>query len=177
MLTREEIYDKVTTALVEALVSVDDALTSGRALISQEVRRRTQDRLDELQLGIAVSSVYLLSVDPPSQVIDVLRDVSNAVADRERVINEANGYANSVIPRARGEARWIASGVRMIALSPQRRRRLSFDAMSVVSPRVDKTPLTSTPSEPGLSTSPTASTEDPSTRPMASRRTTRFILP
>jgi membrane protease subunit HflK len=97
------------SALTDVLgaMSVDDALTSGRALISQEVRRRTQDRLDELQLGIAVSSVNLLSVDPPSQVIDVFRDVSNAVADRERVINEANGYANSVIPRARGEARWI----------------------------------------------------------------------
>lgn len=96
-------------ALTDVLgaMSVDDALTSGRALVSQEVRRRTQERLDELGLGIAVSSVSLLSVDPPSQVIDVFRDVSNAVADRERVMNEANGYANSVIPRARGEARWI----------------------------------------------------------------------
>ncbi|MGQ0721693.1 MAG: FtsH protease activity modulator HflK [Candidatus Eiseniibacteriota bacterium] len=97
-------------ALTDVLgaMSVDDAFTSGRALLSQEVRRRTQERADELGLGIAVASVSLLSVDPPSQVIDVFRDVSNAVADRERVINEANGYANSVIPRARGEARWIA---------------------------------------------------------------------
>jgi membrane protease subunit HflK len=88
-------------------MTVDDALTVNRPLISQEVRRRTQDRLDELEIGITISSVNLLSVDPPSQVIDVFRDVSNAAADRERIMNEANGYANSVIPRARGEATWI----------------------------------------------------------------------
>jgi membrane protease subunit HflK len=83
---------------------VDEALTVGRALIAEELRRRTQARLDELQLGIAISSVNLLSVDPPSEVIDVFRDVANAAADRERIINEANGYASSLIPRARGEA-------------------------------------------------------------------------
>ncbi|NNE42598.1 MAG: FtsH protease activity modulator HflK [Gemmatimonadetes bacterium] len=96
-------------ALTDAVgtMGVEDVLTSGRALISQEVRRRTQERLDELNMGISISSVNLLSVDPPSQVIDVFRDVSNAAADRERIRNEANGYANSVIPRARGEASWI----------------------------------------------------------------------
>ena len=96
-------------ALTDVLggMNVDDALTVNRPLIAQEVRNRTQDGLDELGLGIAVSSVNLLSVDPPSQVIDVFRDVSNAAADRERIMNEANGYANSVIPRARGEATWI----------------------------------------------------------------------
>lgn len=101
-------------ALTEVLggMGVDDALTVSRPLIAQEVRRRTQDRLDQLGLGIALSSVNLLSVDPPSQVIEVFRDVSNAVADRERIINEANGYANSVIPRARGEASWIVQRAR-----------------------------------------------------------------
>lgn len=96
-------------AVTDALGSmgVDDALTTGRVVLQQEVRERVQDRLEELQLGIAISSVNLLSVDPPSQIIDVFRDVANAAADRERIINDANGYANSVIPRARGEASWI----------------------------------------------------------------------
>ena len=88
-------------------MTVDDALTVNRPLIAREMRERTQARLDELDLGIAVSSVNLLSIDPPNQVIDVFRDVSNAAADRERIMNEASGYANSVIPRARGEATWI----------------------------------------------------------------------
>ena len=88
-------------------MDVDQVLTVGRPEIARLVRERTQDRLDEIGLGITVVSVNLLSVDPPSQVIDVFRDVSNAAADRERIINEANGYANSIIPRARGEASWI----------------------------------------------------------------------
>jgi len=96
-------------ALTESLggMGVDDVLTVNRPLIAEAVRRRTQERLDELGIGIAISSVNVLSIDPPSQVIDVFRDVANAAADRERIINEANGYANSVIPRARGEASWI----------------------------------------------------------------------
>ncbi|HMB67686.1 MAG TPA: FtsH protease activity modulator HflK [bacterium] len=96
-------------AVTEVLgsMSVDDALTSGRVVLQNHVRDLVQERLEELELGIAISSVNLLSVDPPSQIIDVFRDVSNAAADRERIINDANGYANSVIPRARGEASWI----------------------------------------------------------------------
>ncbi len=86
---------------------VDAALTVDRPRITQEIRKRTQERLEDLDIGIAISSVNLLSVDPPSQVIDVFRDVSNAKADRERIINEANGYANTILPKARGEARWI----------------------------------------------------------------------
>ena len=88
-------------------MDVDQVLTVARPEIARAVRERTQDRLDEIGLGITVVSVNLLSVDPPSQVIDVFRDVSNAAADRERIINEANGYANSIVPRARGEASWI----------------------------------------------------------------------
>lgn len=96
-------------ALTEVVggISVDEALTTERPRIAREVRERTQDRLDAIGTGVSINSVNLLSVDPPSQVIEVFRDVSNAAADRERIINEANGYANSVIPRARGEANWI----------------------------------------------------------------------
>lgn len=96
-------------AITEVLggMSVDDALTVGRPQIAGGIRERTQERLDELGLGISINSVNLLSVDPPSQVIDVFRDVQNAEADRERIMNEASGYANSVIPRARGEASWV----------------------------------------------------------------------
>jgi membrane protease subunit HflK len=96
-------------AITEVLggMGVDDALTVERPRIAADIRERTQARLDELGLGISINSVNLLSVDPPSQVIDVFRDVQNAAADRERIMNEASGYANSVIPRARGEASWI----------------------------------------------------------------------
>ena len=101
-------------ALTDVLggMGVDDALTVGRPEIARAVREVTQARLDDLGVGVSVSSVSLLAVDPPSQVIDVFRDVANAAADRERIINEASGYANSVIPRARGEAAWIVERAR-----------------------------------------------------------------
>jgi membrane protease subunit HflK len=88
-------------------MDVDQVLTVARPEIARLVRQRTQERLDAIGVGITINSVNLLTVDPPSQVIEVFRDVSNAAADRERIINEANGYANSIIPRARGEASWI----------------------------------------------------------------------
>jgi membrane protease subunit HflK len=95
-------------SLTEVLGSmgVDDVLGVARPEIARRVREATQKRMDAIGLGIAITSVNLLSVDPPSQVIEVFRDVSNAAADKERIINEANGYANSIIPRARGEASW-----------------------------------------------------------------------
>jgi membrane protease subunit HflK len=155
-----KIAESVSTDVLGAM-SVDEALTTGRVLISQEVRRRTQERLDELGLGIALSSVNLLSVDPSSQVIDVFRDVSNAVADKERIINESNGYANSVIPRARGEASMIvqrAAGDRDARISRTKgeaarflsmlgeyrqspsatRKRLYLEMVETVLPRVDR---------------------------------------
>jgi modulator of FtsH protease HflK len=96
-------------ALTDVLgaMGVDDALTVERPRLALAVREQTQARLDAIGVGISINSVNLISVDPPSQVIEVFRDVSNAAADRERIINEASGYANSVIPRARGEADWI----------------------------------------------------------------------
>jgi len=97
-------------ALTDVLggMDVDQVLTVARPEIARAVHERTQQEANRIGLGITIVSVNLLSVDPPSQVIDVFRDVSNAAADRERIINEANGYANSIIPRARGEASWIA---------------------------------------------------------------------
>jgi membrane protease subunit HflK len=141
--------------------AVDEALTVGRALIAEELRGRTQARLDELGLGIAISSVNLLSVDPPSEVIDVFRDVANAAADRERIINEANGYASSIIPRARGEARGMveraqgekeariaeaegeASRFAALVVESRKnpkatRRRLYLETMETVLPKVDR---------------------------------------
>jgi membrane protease subunit HflK len=142
-------------------MGVDDALTVNRPLIAQEIRRRTQARMDTIGLGVAIGSVNLLSVDPPSQVIDVFRDVSNAAADRERIMSEANGYAQSIIPRARGEATWIveraeaqkdariaqatgdasrfASVLREYRKNPEAtRKRLYFETIETVLPRVKR---------------------------------------
>ena len=66
-----------------------------------------QSTLDKYGSGIQITLVQLQKVDPPSQVIDSFRDVQSARADLERAQNEAQTYANKVVPEARGRAAQI----------------------------------------------------------------------
>ena len=54
--------------------------------------------------GSKLTQLQLLKVDPPAPVIDAFRDVQRALADRERLRNEAESYRNDIVPRARGDA-------------------------------------------------------------------------
>lgn len=83
---------------------VDDLLTSGRLALIERVRARTQEVLDRWGVGLQVLAVNLESVEPPSVVMAAFQDVQNARADRERLISEAEAYANGLVPVARGEA-------------------------------------------------------------------------
>jgi membrane protease subunit HflK len=66
-----------------------------------------QKTLDSYGSGILVQQVQMQKVDPPAQVIDSFRDVQAARADLERLQNEAQTYANRVVPDARGRAAQI----------------------------------------------------------------------
>jgi membrane protease subunit HflK len=81
-----------------------EATTEGRGAIELAAREQTQQILDAYGAGILVNQVQLQKVDPPSEVIDAFRDVQRAQADRERAQNEAEAFANDILPRARGEA-------------------------------------------------------------------------
>jgi modulator of FtsH protease HflK len=81
-----------------------EATTEGRGAIELAAREQTQQILDDYGAGILVNQVQLQKVDPPSEVIDAFRDVQRAQADRERAQNEAETFANDILPRARGEA-------------------------------------------------------------------------
>ncbi|MGB5091960.1 MAG: FtsH protease activity modulator HflK [Parvibaculum sp.] len=78
--------------------------TTGRDALQEKVREYMQTTLDSYKAGIEVTEVKLQKVDPPSQVIDSFRDVQAARADQERMRNEAESYANTVVPKARGDA-------------------------------------------------------------------------
>jgi membrane protease subunit HflK len=69
-----------------------------------------QKTLDHYGAGILVQQVQMQKVDPPQQVIDAFRDVQAARADLERAQNEAQTYANRVVPEARGRAAQILQG-------------------------------------------------------------------
>jgi membrane protease subunit HflK len=81
--------------------------TTARQSIEAAVHDLMQSVLDRYEAGIQITQVQMQKVDPPSQVIDSLRDVQAARIDLERAQNEAQTYANRVVPEARGRAAQI----------------------------------------------------------------------
>jgi membrane protease subunit HflK len=86
---------------------IEPILTEARAQTEADVQALMQKILDGYGAGIQVTQVQLQKVDPPLQVIDSFRDVQAARADQERLQNEAQAYANRIIPEAKGEAERI----------------------------------------------------------------------
>jgi modulator of FtsH protease HflK len=84
--------------------NIQPILTGARQNIEGAVQKLMQEVLDHYVAGVLISQVQLQKVDPPSQVIDSFRDVQAARADLERAQNEAQTYANRVVPEARGRA-------------------------------------------------------------------------
>lgn len=84
--------------------NIQPVLTTDRAAIETEVRQLMQETLNGYNAGVQIRLVQLQKVDPPQQVIDAFRDVQAARADQERLRNEAQTYANRVIPESRGRA-------------------------------------------------------------------------
>jgi membrane protease subunit HflK len=86
---------------------IQPVLTGARQNIETAVHDLMQKTLDSYDAGIQVTQVQMQKVDPPSQVIDSFRDVQAARADLERAQNEAQTYANRVVPESRGRAAQI----------------------------------------------------------------------
>jgi membrane protease subunit HflK len=86
---------------------IEPILTGARQTIEGAVHDLMQRTLDHYGAGVQISQVQLQKVDPPAQVIDAFRDVQAARADAERAQNEAQTYANRVVPEARGRAAQI----------------------------------------------------------------------
>ena len=83
---------------------IEPILTANREPIQEEVRVLMQRILDGYQAGVTVTRVQMQKADPPAQVIEAYRDVQAAQTDQDRMRNEAEAYANKVVPEARGEA-------------------------------------------------------------------------
>ncbi len=84
--------------------TLDTTLTVGRENIAQEVQTRLQTYLDIYQTGLIVQQVNIEKTDPPPAVKDAFDDVVAAREDKERLQNEAERYALSIVPEARGQA-------------------------------------------------------------------------
>jgi len=84
--------------------TMDLVLYEGRAQATASAQKLMQEILDRYRTGISVSKVTMQNAQPPEQVQAAFDDAVKAGQDRERQKNEGQGYANDVIPRARGAA-------------------------------------------------------------------------
>ena len=97
----------VETALAQRVANrnVDAVLTTEKQAVQDEVRAEAQKILNDYRAGVLLSTINMESAVPPPEAADAFRDVASARADSARIVNEAQGYVNDVIPKARGEAR------------------------------------------------------------------------
>ena len=86
---------------------IDEALTEGKFMIQEETRALLQRILDRYDSGLQIIALQLQDVHPPQQVRDSFKDVASAMEDKNRLINESQGYRNSIIPETRGKASQI----------------------------------------------------------------------
>ncbi|MFW5679828.1 MAG: FtsH protease activity modulator HflK [Pseudomonadota bacterium] len=103
----EETVKAAAESVMRELVgkaTIADVTTEGRGVLESDARAQLQSLLDAYGAGILINEVQLQKADPPAEVIESFRDVQRAQADRERLQNEAEAFANDIIPRARGEA-------------------------------------------------------------------------
>ncbi len=102
----EILRDIARNAMIHTLATmpVDRILTDGKKAIEDQVRLRSNARLDDMGLGLHVNYVELAGVTPPTSVQNQFDDVVNAKIDSARMINEAQSYRNEKQPQANGEA-------------------------------------------------------------------------
>ncbi len=98
--------DAAQAAIREVIgrTSIDAVLTDQRGAVQSDTREQLQQLLDEYDSGLRVDSVELKEVEAPEAVRRAFDDVISASQDRTRSINEAEGYANEVVPQARAVA-------------------------------------------------------------------------
>lgn len=103
--------EQVVGAAVESELSrrlghtaVDSIMTTEKVAIQNDVLASARECLENYGVGVSLSSINIENVAPPPDAADAFRDVAGARADALRIVNEAQGYANDLLPRAHGEA-------------------------------------------------------------------------
>lgn len=135
--------EAVVTDLVGQL-SVDDVLTTRRGELVSRTEIGVQQRLEAWGCGLVVTSVAFEGLDPPREVVDAFHDVQSAEADHRRMRQEAQAYANIVLPDARGEAASLVAAAqatreqRVAVADGWRHRFLDLSAATREAPRVTR---------------------------------------
>jgi HflK protein len=90
---------------IASATPLDDVLTTGRQAIEEKALAELQRRMDRYETGIRVLRVKLEDVHPSLEVVDAFRQVSAAFEEKNRMVNEAEGYRNEQVALARGNAK------------------------------------------------------------------------
>ncbi len=100
------IYSAVESALrqVTGKSTLDEIITQNRSAVAAMVKQDTQQLLNTYRTGLVVTNVNIQDANPPEEVKEAFDDATRAMADKERVQNQADAYANDIVPRARGAA-------------------------------------------------------------------------
>ena len=91
---------------------LDFVMTEGRGAVAVTIQERVQALMDQYKTGLLVTSVNMQPAKPPEQVKAAFDDAIKAREDKERLENQAEAYANEVLPQARGEAARIIADAR-----------------------------------------------------------------
>ncbi len=86
---------------------VDPLLTTEKSRVQIEIQNLMQEILNKYDAGITIGLVQFQDVHPPEEVKAAFKDVNNAEEDKNRLIREAEGYANSILPQTRGKVQQI----------------------------------------------------------------------
>jgi len=101
--TLKQVTESVERGVIGAN-TMDFVLTEGRSQVVANIKAEIQKVMDSYEAGIQITSVNLQDAQPPEQVQSAFEDAIKAREDKQRLINEAETYANDVVPKARGAA-------------------------------------------------------------------------
>lgn len=88
---------------------IDEAMVTDRFNIQNDAQKALQEILDMYESGLQVITVQLLAVQPPDQVRDAFKEVVSAREEKNKIINEAEGYSSDLLPAAKGLAAQFVS--------------------------------------------------------------------
>jgi membrane protease subunit HflK len=153
-------------ALVQAVSErhVDNLLTTEKVAVQQRIQTLADASVARYDCGVSILGIVLDAIQPPDQVVDAFRLVSSAREDSNRIVREAESYANGVVPVARGEAakageeassyatqrvdEALGNAARFTAVANEYRKaptetsaRLYLETMEEVLPKMEKTLL------------------------------------
>jgi modulator of FtsH protease HflK len=100
------LHDATETAVREIIgkSDLDFILTQGRSAIAEQIKDGAQSLIDAYKTGLIITSVNMQPAKPPEQVKSAFDDAIKAREDKEKLENQAEAYANEIVPQARGEA-------------------------------------------------------------------------